>query len=138
MEDSPTGSPTQEEQPAIVSPAVTTTVEAVPQAPAGGKQPARHNWTLIALVAVSIVAVLLLASTITLAVVGDFGGHDRPGTPARIGDQPMGPMQQGPGTGRRQGRPEMPGAPGQNLQNQGDQGSQGTQQPPSTPESRSR
>lgn len=39
--------------------------------------PRGNNWMLIALIAVSSVALLLLASTITLAVVGDFGGRGR-------------------------------------------------------------
>ena len=46
--------------------------------PVIGKIPAKRNRTRIALVAVSIVAILLLASTITLAVLGDFGGHHFP------------------------------------------------------------
>jgi hypothetical protein len=128
MEESPTGSPVQEEQAAPETAAGATAIEtapAAPAAPSGGKQPAKRNWTLIALVAVSVVAVLLLASTITLAVVGDFGGHDRPGTPAGYGNQPMGPMQQGPGMGNQKGRPGMPQDRGQDQQQ--DQGNQDSQ-----------
>lgn len=78
-------------------------------AAASGKTPVKHNWTRIALVAVSLVAVLLLASTITLAVLGDFGGHHRPEVPGRIGNQPSGPMPgQGYG-GQRRTRPLNPG-----------------------------
>ncbi len=105
MEESPTGSPVQEEQAAPEIPADTTAIETAPAAPSGGKQPAKRNWTFIALVAVSVVAVLLLASTITLAVVGDFGGHDRPGTPRRLRQPAHGPHAAGPRHGQPAGSP---------------------------------
>jgi hypothetical protein len=90
--------------------------------------PARRDWTKIALVAVSIVAVLLLASTITLAALGNFDGHHGPEAPGRIGNQPGGPAQgQGYG-GQQRSRPVNPG----NQSGQKDQ-----QKQPSPPESQS-
>lgn len=65
------------------------TVAAAPEPPAGGVPgvgsppaagpPKKRNWMLIALIAVSCAALLLLGSTITLAVVGDFGGGRKAG-----------------------------------------------------------
>jgi hypothetical protein len=66
------------------------------------------NWTLIALIAVSCVAVLLLAATITLAVTGGCGrrwGHERF---EKFGKGRMGPMW---GPGEQRWREGLPGQP---------------------------
>ena len=120
-EDLTKGSPPDETPAAPVAP-----VETAP--PVSGKIPVKRNWTRIALVAVSIVAILLLASTITLAVLGDFGGHHGPEAPSRIGNQPIGPMQGQGYSGQQQTRPVNPG----NRNGQTDQQTQ-----PSPPESQS-
>lgn len=76
--------------------------------PTGGKPPRKLNWMLIALIAVSCVALLLLAATITLAVTegcGHHGGHERF---KRFGEGRMGPMG---GPGERPWRHEFPGPP---------------------------
>jgi hypothetical protein len=116
-------------------PADAGAVAAVDAAPAG-----RRNRLLVPLVIVSVLAALLLATTITLAVVGDFGGHDRKGA-----------YQQGgraPGMGlppRAQDRPfnrEVPDRPkdrpkNRRFQGNGDEQEQpeeGGQQNPPTPE----
>lgn len=116
-------------------PADAGSVATVKAAPAG-----RRNRLLIPLIIVSVLAALLLASTITLAVVGDFGGHDRKGA-----------YQQGgraPGMGlppRAQDRPFYREAPGgskdrpknRRFQGNGDeqeQSEEGGQQNPPTPE----
>jgi hypothetical protein len=50
---------------------------AVESPPTGVKPPAKHNWTLIALIAVSIVAILLLAATISMGVTGGGWEHHK-------------------------------------------------------------
>jgi hypothetical protein len=94
--------------------------------------PARRNWTKIALVAVSIVAVLLLASTITLAALGDFGGHHGPEATGRIGNQPGGPAQRQGYGGEQRTRPANPGNQNGQKDRRKDQ-----QVQPSPPESQS-
>ena len=60
-----------------------------------------RNWMQVALIAVSIVAVLLLIATICLAVTGDFGHHGRFD---RFGGPP-GRMMRGRGGGQFQDGP---------------------------------
>ncbi len=97
-------------------------VEAQP-APAEKVTKKDRNWTLIALIAVSVIAVLLLAATICLAVNGDFG-HD--GRFERFG-RPPGPgpmMRQWDGQGQwREGPPPW------RQQQQGQEDTGGQDQP---------
>ncbi len=62
-----------------------------PPYPTAGKPKKSYNWTLIALIAVSCVAVLLLAATIALAVSGHHRGF-APHEFHRFREMPRGPM----------------------------------------------
>lgn len=75
-----------------------------PPAPADKPPKKDNNWTLIALIAVSVVALLLLIATIGLAVTGDFGHNRRFERFERPGGQP-GPMMRFRGEGQRQDGP---------------------------------
>ena len=61
--------------------------------PEAGKPAKQHNWTMIALVVVSILAMLLLASTIVLAVGGGFPCRNGKAGWEGQGRQGMGHMQ---------------------------------------------
>jgi hypothetical protein len=90
-------------------------------APEAGRPSKQHNWTLIALVAVSILAVLLLASTIVMAVAGDFPCHNGKAGWERQGRQGMGHMQGEGNQWRRQQRPFPPMNPPVNPDDQAQQ-----------------
>lgn len=81
-----------------------TAAETTPAAPADKPPLKANNWMLIALIAVSVVALLLFIATIGLAVTGDFchnRGCDRFERPGR----PPGPMMRFRGEGRWQEGP---------------------------------
>jgi len=82
------------------------------------RPPGKLNWMLIALIAVSCVAVLLLAATVTLAVKGGCGHRGCSERSERFGDGRMCPMR-GPGESRwREGFPGPPENPGNQQQAQ--------------------
>ena len=91
--------------------------------PEGGKPPRKLNWMLIALIAVSCVAVLLFASTITLAVTGGCGHHGGHERFERPDNGRMGPLHGRGEGGLRDGPPWR-------QKNQGNQNKQA--QPPQT------
>lgn len=91
--------------------------------PEGGKPPRKLNWMLIALIAVSCVAVLLLAATITLAVTEGCSYHRGHKRFERPDNGRMGPMW---GPGERRWRDGFPGP----QENSGTQNQQ--VQPPQT------
>ncbi len=80
-----------------------------------------RNWTLIALIAVSIIAVLLLAATIGLAVTGDCDHHgrcdrfERPGGPGPMMRWRDNAQRQGGPPWQQQGQPQQPGQPQQSA-----------------------
>ena len=119
MDETSTGGSAPEEKPVGAAPAAgPPTVEApTAENPPAASPPNKRNWTLIALIAVSCVALLLLGSTITLAVVGDFGGQKGGFRFERPGLRDMGPMR-GPGDGR------LPERPLRQWNNRGDEGEQ--------------
>lgn len=112
----PEEKPTVEEKP--VEAAAQQAVES-PPAPVGKPHKKNGNGILIALVAVSVVAVLLLAATICLAVTGDFG---RDGRFEMFEGRPGPPMMRRQPPGQRQdGTPRW-------RQDQGEDQDQGQQQ----------
>ncbi len=94
--------------------------EALPEtaAPDDVEPAKRHNWTMIALVAVSILAALLLASTIALAVTGDFECRNGKAGWERQDRQGTCPMQGQGNQWRRQQRPFPPVNPQLNPKDQ--------------------
>lgn len=101
--------------------------EKAPTAPADKPPRKDNNWTLIALIAVSVVALLLLIATIGLAVTGDFGHNRGFERFERPGGKP-GPMMRFKGEGQQQGRPQW------QQQNQDNGAEQKQPQPPAPTE----
>lgn len=127
MDETPTGGSAPEEKPVEVAPVAGPPTVGNPPAGSLTKQ---RNWTLIALIAVSCVALLLLGSTITLAVVGDFGGRKAGLRFERPGGPDVGPMQ-GPDGGRL----PVPGRRFRQLENRDGESEQAEpleKQPPDT------
>jgi hypothetical protein len=129
MDSTDTGDKAPEEKPEAATPGEGITAEATPpetaavkQPPAGeappaatppsGVAPIKHNWTLIALIVVSCVAVLLLAATIALAVTGSYDHHHGYMKLERNENFRMGPMMRGRGSDGWQNRvPAQPKNP---------------------------
>ena len=108
MDPTVTGDNVPEEKPDEATAEEGTPLASEERPPEGGKTPRKQNWMLIALIAVSCVAVLLLAATITLAVTegcGRYRGHERFERP---GNGRMGPMW---GPRERRWRDKLPGLP---------------------------
>lgn len=124
MDETSTGGSAPEEKPVEVAPAAGPPPVEAPtvENPPAGSPPKKRNWTFIALIAVSCVALLLLGSTITLAVVGDFGCQKGGFRFERPDLRDMGPMR-GPGDGRL---PERPFRQWNNQDNQDNQDQQTT------------
>ncbi len=114
LDTTATGGETPEEKPDEGAPAEKAATEEIPpvaekppaEAPAAVKQHVKHNWMLIALIAVSCVAVFLLIVTLALGAGLAFN-HERGGRFEEFGRRQMGgPMMRGYGEGgRRQGSP---------------------------------
>jgi hypothetical protein len=120
-EQKPVDAPTVETKPEAQPP--TSAAPPLPPKPAGTK----HDWTHIALIVLSIVVVLLLASTIAMAVTGGYGchrGHQKFEEGFRM---QRGPMMRGYG---RQFRNQIP----DNNQNQQGQTQQSQPTAPSQPQ----
>ncbi|MHB8896418.1 MAG: hypothetical protein ACYC99_14730 [Candidatus Geothermincolia bacterium] len=117
-----------EEQPVVEAKATEQ-----PKADTGPRKP--HNWTHILLIALSVVVVLLLASTISLAVTGNFehggrGGRGGCGGCEGCFRQGGGPMMRGFERGQRnQATPPWMDEDSPRLQKRNQQG----QVPQSTP-----
>lgn len=132
-EAKPADAPTAEQKPveapaADPKPAEKPPTDARPPAPPKPEGSGRHDWTHIALIVLSIVVVILLASTIAMAVTGGYGchrGHERFEEGFKMN---RGPMMRGNG---RQFR-NFP----QNPNNQNQQGQPQQSQPtaPSQPQ----
>ena len=92
--------------------------EKAPDAPAGKPPRKDNNWTLIALIAVSVVALLLFIAVIGLAATGDFCHNRRCDRFERFEGRP-GPMMRFRGEGQRQdGPPEWQNGPPWQQRNQ--------------------
>jgi|BarGraNGADG00312_1021997.scaffolds.fasta_scaffold01298_2 hypothetical protein len=121
-EQKPVDAPTVEARPEEKPP--TSATPPAPPKPEGGK---KHDWTHIALIVLSIVVVLLLASTVAMAVTGGHGcrrGHQQFEKGFRMN---RGPMMRGYGrqwnqnpnnNQNQQGQPQQsqPTAPSQPQQ----------------------
>lgn len=121
---------TPTEEKTAEQPAVGAKTPEPPKAEAGPKK--QPNWTQVALIALSVAVVLLLASTIALAVTGNFGNGGRGGRGGCI-QQGQGPMMRGNGRGfRNQSEPPFPNKDGPMMQRRFRQ-DQAPQSTPSAP-----
>jgi len=119
---------TPAEEKTAQQPAVEAKPPEPPKADPGPKK--QHNWTQIALIALSVVVVLLLASTITLAVTGNFGHGGRGfGNGYQMQQGNRGPMMRG----FRRGTQDGDTPPWMNRDQQNQQRQQNNQAPQSTP-----
>jgi hypothetical protein len=109
-EQKPVDAPTVDAKPEAQPP--TSAAPPMPPKPAGGTM---HDWTHIALIVLSIVVVLLLASTIAMAVTGGYGCHRGHEKFERGFQMQRGPMMRGYG---RQFRNQVPNNNNQNQQGQ--------------------
>ncbi|MCJ7745681.1 MAG: hypothetical protein MUP40_05260 [Actinobacteria bacterium] len=123
MDSTVAGDDKPEEKPDEATSGEMTAPEEKPPAenPPADRPPGKRNWILIALIAVSCVAVLLFASTITLAVTGGCGHHGGHERFERPDNGRMGPMHGRGEGGLRDGSPWR-------QKNQGNQNKQA--QPP--------
>lgn len=87
-----------EPEQAAATPAAPPPVESPPAPP---RSPSKQNWMLIALIAVSVIALLLLATTICLAVVGEGRFHRGGERFEKSGQRNWGPMMNRDGGGWR-------------------------------------